>query len=319
MKKMTLGIWCVFLCLCPLSLFAADLINTKVPESLQNVLSLSPEMFTIYREQEALYQQKLLQRHPIIVALINPTGGSLILYRPNQTPIIAPSLPQAQEYEVATVIEHTAMGLYALAMQSMSSSTTTIVWQRQMRSYQAKLTLAKSSISTLTISDDEKRLLQQILGEANVFITENLQLGSLSVERTNSYAQKLNPYFVQLSKLVVGFQVNHWIQIVTNWQQQLGTSWQNTYAVVMYINVPPSSNIFLDIIAHYMGQDAIGKRIYSFTADSYTPTPAQAFNLLGKALPDKTLANEVFGKYFFTNVTIVGQTAQNVIAQRNTS
>ena len=79
-------------------------------------------MLTTLKQQQKLYQEKLIRTHPVIVALFSPTGGEFILYRPGEKPIVAPAIPHVQTYVLASVIQHTAMQAYELSVQSMQSS-----------------------------------------------------------------------------------------------------------------------------------------------------------------------------------------------------
>lgn len=298
------------------SIFATSTVTATSPAALRNVLALRPEMIATLSEQQRLYQQKLLQNHPVIVALFSSTGGQFILYRPNHAPLVAPSLPNAQDYQLAAIVEHTAMSAYLLAIQEINNPVKSASWQNQMKSYQTKIALAENSINALDILPTEKELFHSILRQTNAFITENLRQGTISSAQTNTFAQTLKPYFVQLSKIVIGNQVTHWMQVTEDWKQLLGNNWQKAYGVVMYINTKPKNNIFLDILIHYMGQDAVGQRLFYFTADSYSPTAVQALDLLTNATPDKALATKLFGEYFLLYSQILGQTARGVIAQK---
>lgn len=122
--------------------------------------------------------------------------------------------------------------------------------------------------------------------------------------------KNLKPYFVELSQIIISDEVNHWMQVVADWKQLLGNEWNNTYGVVMYIDTRPQNNILLGILAHYMDSNAIWKQLFYFTADTYSPTAAQAIQLLAKATPDKVLAEEVYGEYYLSYSQILGQRAR---------
>ncbi len=316
MKNKIIGILCFFSFFLSAPLFANNTMGASTPKTaLKNMYSLNPEMFSTLSEQEQLYQQKLLQHHPIIVALFSPTGGQFVLYRPGQKPLVASPLPDAQDYQLATVVEHAAMETYALAIQGLNNPQN-LVWQTKMKAYQLKLTLAQQSVDFLEALPAQKEQYRSILKLANSFIAENLRHNSLSLSRTNEYAKSLEPYFTQVSKIVISNQVNHWISIVATWKKLLGNDWDNTYGAIMYINAQPKNNIFLHILAQSMGQEVIGNRLFNFTANSYTPTTDQALELLAKATPDKNLANNVFGEYYLSYSQILGKTARNIMGEK---
>lgn len=298
--KSVLGALALF---CTAPVFAKD-------TPLQSIQALAPEMFITLSMQTKTYQEKLLAKHPVIVALFSPSGGQFVLYRPNHPPIIAPALPQAQDYELASIIEHTAMATYAMAIYGMNNPSTTLSWQSQMQSYQEKIEAADSNVDALNIPVAEKQIFHDILRITNHFIATNIKHKALSEQETASYAKNLKPYFVELSQIVISGEVNHWMQVVADWKQLLGNEWSNTYGVVMYIDTRPQNNILLGILAHYMGSEAIGKQLFYFTADTYSPTAGQAIQLLAKATPDKALAEEVYGKYYLSYSQILGQRAR---------
>ncbi len=292
-----------FILFCAAPVFAKD---TPLP----SIQALAPEMFTTQGMQTKTYQEKLLAKHPVIVALFSPSGGQLILYRPNHKPLIAPALPQAQDYELASIIEHTAMATYAMAIYGMNNPSASPSWKNQMQSYQVKIEAADSHVDDLPIPIAEKKLFHDILRITNHFIITNIKYNALSEQETASYAKNLKPYFVELSQIVISDEVNHWMQVVADWKQLLGNEWNNTYGVVMYIDTRPQNNILLGILAHYMDSNAIGKQLFYFTANTYSPTAAEAIQLLAKATPDKVLAEEVYGEYYLSYSQILGQRAR---------
>jgi hypothetical protein len=252
----------------------------------------------------------------VIVALFSPSGGQFVLYRPGQSPLVAPALPQAADYELATMIEHTAMATYALAIDGMNNPTASPSWQEQMQSYQIKVKAADADVNSLNVSDGEKTLFHKILGATDDFIAMNLKQNTLSQQSTNAYAEALKLYFMQLSNIVIGAEVGHWMQVTADWKKLLGSDWSNTYGVVMYIPTRQKNNILLGILAHYMGKDTIGKRLFYFTTSNYTPTADEAMTQLAKATPDKVLANIIFGEYYLSYSQILGQVARARISEK---
>jgi hypothetical protein len=283
--------------------------------AVNNIMAIAPEMFTTLKEQQDFYQQALLAKHPIIVALFNPEGGQFILYQPNQAPQVAAPFPEGQNFAIAAAIQHTVMGVYEVGMQGLIDKN--IDWQNKLRSVQAKIETANNGIASLPISPAEKQLCQTILNQSDAFITKTLKENTLSQSSLDNYAQSLKPSFEKLTKIVATYQVTHWMQVVAQWKKELGSNWQNTYAVVMYIQVPPSSNTFLNVLTSYMNKDALNQHLFSFSSDSYTPTAEQALSLLAKAKPDKTLAKTVYGQYYWSYTGIQGATARGIVNEQS--
>ncbi|NNM59705.1 MAG: hypothetical protein HKM04_07805 [Legionellales bacterium] len=288
-------------------IFVSSIFASNLPEGA--LQALEPEMFTTMKAQADIYQEQLLAAHPVIVALFSPAGGQFVLYRPGQAPLIAPVLPQAQDYEFATLVEHAAMSTYAVAIRGINDSTH-FDWQNQLQEYQKKIGAADASINNLTVSSSEKILFHRILGKTNDFMTQSLKQNTLSPQNTANYADSLKPDFVRLSKLVIDAQVNHWMGVTADWKKLLGKDWGHTYGVVLYIDTRPQNNIFLAVLAYYMGESAVGKQLFYFTTQSYSPTAEQAIEQLAKTMPDKVLANQVYGGYYLSYSQILGQTAR---------
>lgn len=283
--------------------------------TIQKFQDLNPSMLNTLAEQQHVYQKTLLQKHPIIVALFSPQGGKFILYRPKHAPLIAPSLEQAQNYEMATQVEHAAMEAYELAIQGLNDSNTQF-WQIKMLAFSKHIVLMQQVIFKLNSSDSEKQLMQDLLSQTQQFLMNNLHQHNLSMDRTNSYAKAMKPNLLKLTKEVATAQVNHWMDIVSNWKKELGADWSNTYAVVIYIPVQPQNNIFLNILSYFMGQEALGQRLFYFPLHNYTPTANEALSLFTKAIPDKDLANQVYGQYFLSYSGILSQVAREAIKQK---
>lgn len=283
----------------------------------QTIMALNPEMFTILEQQQNLYQQKLLATHPIIVALFNQTGGQFILYRPHQVPLQAPPLPEALDYKLAAAVQHSAMAAYELGMQGYNNPNATPSWQVKMQSLSEQIMLAQNNVTSLNVSAQEKHLFLLILNQANTFMTERLKQNTLSLSELNTYAQALKPNLEQLSHIIASAQVNYWLNIVSSWKHLLGPEWSNTYAVVLYIPVELQNNIFLNLLAHEMGQKTIHQRLFYFTSDSYTPTATEALDLLAKAMPDKSLANQIYGRDYLQDSSILSGSARQVLDDKH--
>src|SRR5262245_24582964 len=59
----------------------------------QNVLALNTAMFGLYGNSGQVFRRNILAQHPVILALFTGAGGRMILYRPGQASLDAPSVP----------------------------------------------------------------------------------------------------------------------------------------------------------------------------------------------------------------------------------
>ena len=107
------------------------------------------------------------------MALFSPTGGQFVLYRPGQKPLVASPLPDAQDYQLATVVEHAAMETYALAIQGLNNPQN-LVWQTKMKAYQLKLTLAQQSVDFLEALPAQKEQYRFILENSRIHLLRRI-------------------------------------------------------------------------------------------------------------------------------------------------
>ena len=61
----------------------------------RNVLTLNTIMFDLYGDAAKIFTKNILAQHPVILALFSGAGGRMILYRPGEAPLEAPSVPIA--------------------------------------------------------------------------------------------------------------------------------------------------------------------------------------------------------------------------------
>src|SRR5256885_233121 len=70
----------------------------------KNVLQLNTSMFSLYENAGAVFRRNILAQHPVILALFTGAGGRMILYRPGQPPVDAPSVPTV--YQIMKSLGH---------------------------------------------------------------------------------------------------------------------------------------------------------------------------------------------------------------------
>ena len=111
---------------------------------MQNFTSLNHTMISQFQDTRSEYKSRFLAKHPVIVALFNSNSGQLILYRPGESAIYAAPLPQAINYRLASIIEHTTMQVYEIAYQNVinHSMQPNSPWQTTMQAYQKSITKA---------------------------------------------------------------------------------------------------------------------------------------------------------------------------------
>src|SRR5262245_59869523 len=83
--------------------------TTPTDMAAKNMIALNTSMFELYSDAGKVFQQNILNRHPVILALFSGSGGRFILYRPGQAPLEAPSVPVA--YQLVKSVGHSTMAL----------------------------------------------------------------------------------------------------------------------------------------------------------------------------------------------------------------
>ena len=284
--------------------------------AIQNFTSLNHTMISQFQDTRSEYKSRFLAKHPVIIALFNSTGGQFMLYRPGESAIYAAPFPQATNYRLASIIEHTTMQVYEIAYQHVinHSQQSDSSWQAAMQTYQKSITKALEEVDSFNVTAHEKTLYRKLLETANSFATLCIKNGDkISEVELNQYAKSIKQSFVELTNIVTAYQVKHWVNVVRNWKTSLGNAWLNTYGVVGYIYVSPDHNIFLQTLARLMGPNVINKRLFYFNTTSYTPDANQALDLIANLQPDNELSNEMFGKYYRQYQGILPRSALNAL------
>lgn len=285
-------------------------------DAMQNFTALNHTMISQFQDTRNEYKPRFLAKHPVIVALFNSNGGQFILYRPGESALYAAPLPQAMNYRLAGIIEHTTMQVYEITYHHIinHSPQTKQSWQGTMQTYQSNIAKALGDVDNLAITTREKILYKKLLSTANAFAIQCIKNGdTVSEVELNQYVKSIKPSLFELTDIVTAYQIKYWASVVQNWKANLGDKWQDTYGVVGYIYVSPEHNIFLQILARFMGPNVVNKRLFYFNTTSYTPNTDAALDLIANLQPDNELANEMFGKYYQQYSGILPRSALNAL------
>ena len=61
---------------------------TPAEMATRDMLALNTGMFELYGDAAKIFQQNILSKHPVILALFSGAGGRFILYRPGKPPLV---------------------------------------------------------------------------------------------------------------------------------------------------------------------------------------------------------------------------------------
>src|SRR5260370_17053699 len=67
--------------------------QTPAELATHDVLQLNASMFTLYDASAKIFQNTIMPSHPTILPLFSGAGGRMILYRPGEPAVGAPSAP----------------------------------------------------------------------------------------------------------------------------------------------------------------------------------------------------------------------------------
>ncbi len=111
------------------------------------------------------------------------------------------------------------------------------------------------------------------------------------------------------------YQVGHWMDVVADWKQQIGSQWDETYAATNSLYVARQNNILFTVLAQFMGRKAIGERLLLIETPEFTSTPEQIFDVLARIVSDRTLGEIYFKDYFLMDAELLGSGARLALAE----
>ena len=81
--------------------YLANISGTTAPSAAdlatRDMLQLNVSMFTLYDNAARTFRRNIMANHPLILALFSGAGGRMILYKPGQPPLEAPSVPMVYQ------------------------------------------------------------------------------------------------------------------------------------------------------------------------------------------------------------------------------
>ena len=195
---------------------------TKAQVAEQNVLTLNVAMFGYYDRALNLYQQRLLARHPVILALFSGAGGNFTLYRPGMAPLHAPSVPTV--YQVMKSVGHSSMALFQIAGPYLDNPADQS-WRALMEVDRTQHKVALDTLANVDMDPYWRDDLRTILTNNVAFMDAALAKGVITYTDLSAL-KKQAPY---LARNVGGrpIQVAHWMGVRSDWKQmsaQIGKS-----------------------------------------------------------------------------------------------
>lgn len=294
--------------------YLAAISGTTPPSAVdlatKNVLQLNVSMFGLYEAAGREFRRNILARHPIILALFSGAGGRMILYKPGQPPLEAPSVPRA--YQVQKSLGHSVMAISEVVMPYIGNAADK-TWVAPMRAYLTEMKSALEGIQQSDMPDDWKPNSKAILDLNIAFMEDCLAKGVITFDALQDYAKKQGPLLKLAINWAASTQVKHWMGVMDKWKAELGPDFDKTYAASNTIYVARQNNVLFSVLAQYFGPEAMNDRLMLIETISFTTTPADMMTSLVRIISDRSVGGLFFNSYHLMDYELMGGDARKTI------
>jgi hypothetical protein len=288
----------------------ATLPPTAADLATRNVLQLNASMFSLYDNAGRTFARNIMASHPIILALFSSGGGRMILYRPGQAPLDAPSV--RMRYQVQKSLGHSTLAIIEVVLPYLDNAADK-TWQAPMRSYLSEMKVALEGIDLADMPADWRPNSRAIL-EGNIgFMEDCLAKGAITRDAVQAYANKLGPSLKLSVNWAASTQVEHWMGVLDDWKKQLGADWDKTYAASNTIYLARQNNVLFSVLAQYFGPDAINDRLLLVETMSFTTTPEEMLAMMVRIVSDRSVGGLLFNAHHLTDYELMGGDARKAI------
>ena len=263
------------------------------------VLELNESMMQLYETSLTKFTQNIHDRVPVILALFNGQGGQMILYRPGQPPEVAAPVPI--RYQVEKSVGHSSMAIYQILAPYLSDAYANQLWRAPVAMYRTQNQSALECLDALDIPDDARSTLRSVLERNLAFMDGCLAKGGYSYADLEDYTRGTTPLSIKLIGSASGVQVGHWMRVIEDWKNDLGTHWERTYAATNTSHVARRNHILYTILVQFMGTEAMGDRLFLLETPEFETTPEQMLDVLARIVADRSL-----GMVFFRDLYLMG-------------
>jgi hypothetical protein len=277
----------------------------------KNVLALNTAMFELYGDAGKIFQQNILNQHPVILALFSGAGGRMMLYRPGKPPVDAPQVPMV--YQLLKSVGHSTMALAEVVGPYVDNADDKS-WRGAMLSYRSRMQSALDGLDLTPIQADWRDNNRTILQNNIAFMDECLGKGVIQFATLEAFGKKQAPFLAKNVAWAAQTQVAHWMTVVADWKSQLGADWDKTYAASNTIYVARQNNVLFSVLAQFFGPDAINDRLLLIETISFTTTPADMLESLTRIIADRSVGSLFFGNYHLMDYELMGGDARVAIA-----
>jgi hypothetical protein len=276
----------------------------------RDVLQLNTTMFSLYENAGVAFRQNILAKHPVILALFSGAGGRMILYRPDQPALEAPSVPKI--YQVMKSLGHSTMAISEVVLPYLDNPGDKS-WVAPMRAYLTEMKSALDGIGSAEMPDEWRPNSRAILENNVAFMEDCLAKGVISLDAVQAFAKKQAPVLRHAISWAAETQVKHWMSVLDGWKQELGGSFDKAYGASNTIYVARQNNVLFSVLAQYFGPEAINDRLVLIETISFTTTPEDMLTSLVRIISDRSVGGLFFNNYHLMDFELMGGDARKTI------
>ncbi|NRD71792.1 hypothetical protein HQQ94_00685 [Shewanella sp. VB17] len=276
-----------------------------------SVITLNNMMFPLYQTALTSFKTELMDQHPVILGLFSGAGGRFMLYRPGMAPLEAPAAPEA--YQFAKSIGHASMAIYQIV--SAIDPSTDNSWKQPMLVYLKANQAALKNLKLIKATTKDRHIFQAVLVRNINVMSRWLENGTFNKDEIKRFARDSKPFITELIDIAVIYQVNHWVEVLSQWKKMLGNDWDNTYAMTNTLYVARQNNILFLILAQFMGMEAINRRLIMIETTEFTIEPDKMLNLLARILSDRVLGEVFFNDNMLMDTELLSSGVRDALTQ----
>ena len=289
---------------------AGNVASTPAETATKNVLALNTMMFELYGDAAQVFRKNILSKHPVILGLFSGAGGRFILYRPGQPPLEAPQVPMA--YQLMKSIGHSTMALTQVVGPYLDNPSNQS-WRGPMLAYRSRMQSALDGLDTTPMPPEWRADNRAILTNNIAFMDECLSKGTVTFPMLQAFTKKQGPLLKNDVEWAAQTQVAHWMKVIGEWKQMLGSDWDKTYAASNTIYVARQNNILFSVLAQFFGPEAMNDRLILIETISFTTTPEDMMDSLTRIIGDRAVGALFFGNDRMMDYELMGTYARAAI------
>ncbi len=289
---------------------AGRTVASPAETATKNVLALNAAMFELYDDAASVFKANILSKHPVILGLFSGAGGRFILYRPGMAPLEAPSVPIG--YQLLKSIGHSTMALTQIVGPYVDNAANQS-WRGPMLAFRSRMQTALDGLDATLMRPEWRDNNRAILQNNIAFMDDCLAKGVISVAALEAFAKKQGPLLKHDIAWAAQTQVAHWMTVIGEWKEMLGSDWDKAYAASNTIYVARQNNILFSVLAQYFGPEGINHRLMLIETISFTTTPDDMLTSLTRIIADRSVGALFFGNYYLMDYELMGGDARAAI------